>query len=120
ARCLATIIFMSHGPSRSTLSPYTTLFRSSAAIVLAFTFCWGSLAFWAPLAAEEINSSTVRLLYQLKSFPLDGVGPVLLGGLMSVVPVGFLAWYPCRTLLGLVRDPWSRWLTPLVALLLTC
>jgi viologen exporter family transport system permease protein len=74
---------------------------ASAVIVLSFTFLCGSLAFWAPLGAEEMNSSSLRLLYQLKYFPLDGLGPALLTGLMTVLPVGFVAWYPCRALLGL-------------------
>src|SRR5205807_9053098 len=51
---------------------------ASSVIVLAYTFLWGSLAFWAPHAAEEVNSASLRMLDQLKPFPLDGVGPVLL------------------------------------------
>jgi ABC-2 type transport system permease protein len=77
---------------------------ASAVIVLAFTFTWGSMAFWAPRAAEEINSSSLELVYQLKQFPLDGLGPALTGGLLTLLPVGFVAWYPCRALVGL-GDP---------------
>ena len=33
---------------------------ASIAVVLAFAYIFGSLAFWAPRAAEEINSSTWR------------------------------------------------------------
>ena len=90
---------------------------ASAAIALSFAFTWGSLAFWAPRAAEEINSSSWRLLDQLKPFPIDGVGPALLGGLLTVVPVGFLAWYPCRVLLGLDRAPYGAAVTPLAAVI---
>jgi len=89
---------------------------ASSAVVLAFSFLWGSLAFWAPRAAEEISSSSTTLLYQLKSFPLDGLGPLLLGGLMTFLPVGFVAWYPCRALLGLDPSGWAGWVTPLAAL----
>jgi ABC-2 type transport system permease protein len=92
---------------------------ASSAVVLAFSFLWGSMAFWAPRAAEEISSSTITLLYQLKSFPLDGLGPLLLGGLLTVLPVGFVAWYPCRALLGLDRSGWAGWITPLAALIFT-
>jgi ABC-2 type transport system permease protein len=88
---------------------------ASLAVVLAFSFLWGSLAFWAPLAAEEISSSSVQLLGQLKPFPLDGLGPLLLSGLLTVVPVGFVAWYPSRALLGLDPSGWSGWSTPLMA-----
>jgi ABC-2 type transport system permease protein len=91
---------------------------ASAALVLAFSFIWGSLAFWAPRAAEEVSSSAVDMLSQLKVFPLDGLGPLLLSGLLTFVPVGFVAWYPSRALLGVDRSPWGSWLTPLVALLL--
>jgi ABC-2 type transport system permease protein len=89
---------------------------SAAVIMLSFAYLWASLAFVAPRAAEEINSSTMRMLEQLKPFPLDGVGFGLTLGLMSVVPAGFLAWLPSRVLLGLEPSP-SAWLwTPLAAL----
>jgi ABC-2 type transport system permease protein len=91
---------------------------ASSVVVLAYTFLWGSLAFWAPRAAEEVNSSSLRLIYQLKPFPLDGVGPVLLGGLMSVLPVGFVAWYPCRSLLGLAAGERGILITCLAAAVL--
>jgi ABC-2 type transport system permease protein len=91
---------------------------ASAAIVLAFSFAWGSLAFWAPRAAEEISSSATDILDQLKGFPLDGLGPLLLGGLLSAMPVGFVAWYPSRALLGVAPEWWEMWITPLAALLL--
>lgn len=87
---------------------------SSAAVVLAFSFLWGSLAFWSPVGAEEISSRAMGLM-QLKSFPLDGVGPLLSQVLLSVVPVGFVAWYPCRALLGLGGTTWA---TPLFAAVL--
>src|SRR5712692_2951604 len=54
---------------------------ASCAVIMSFSFLWGSLAFWAPRAAEEINSSTMRMIEQLKTFPLDGLSPGLLGGM---------------------------------------
>ena len=89
---------------------------SAAAIILAFAYLWGSLAFIAPRGAEEINSSSQRLLEQLKPFPLDGVGVALSAGLLSVVPAGFLAWLPARVLLGLETRPGAWLWTPLAAL----
>jgi ABC-2 type transport system permease protein len=88
---------------------------SSATVALAFSFLWGSLAFWAPRAAEEISSSALALVYQLKPFPLDGSGPLHMGGLLSLLPVGFVAWYPCRFLLGIAPSPWDGAATPLAA-----
>ncbi len=89
---------------------------ASSAIMLSFSFLWGSLAFWAPRGAEEISSSTNRLMNQLSPFPLDGLAPSLLGGMLTVCPVGFVAWYPCRYLLGLDVRAWSGWVTPLAAI----
>jgi ABC-2 type transport system permease protein len=89
---------------------------ASCAIILAYTFVWGSIAFWAPRAGEEINSSTNWMLEQLKSFPLDGLGSGLLGGLLSVIPAGFVAWLPSRALLGLDSHTYAVAVTPLAAL----
>lgn len=92
---------------------------ASVAVAMAFSFLWGSLAFWAPRAAEEISSSALDLLVGLKMFPLDGLAPGLLGGLLTFLPVGFVAWYPSRCLVGLDPRPWAPGLTPLAALLLS-
>jgi ABC-2 type transport system permease protein len=90
---------------------------TSCIIVLAFSFLWGSLAFWAPLAAEEISSRAVNFMYQLKSFPLDGLGPYVLLSMLTVLPVGFVAWYPARQLLGL--ETTGIWHTTAVAMILS-
>jgi ABC-2 type transport system permease protein len=87
-----------------------------AAITMAFHFTWGTTAFWAPRGAEEISSSTNRILDQLRQFPLDGLGPAARTGLMTVLPIGFLAWYPCRSLLAMERSPVAAALTPLAGL----
>ncbi len=92
---------------------------ASATVVLAFSFLWGSLAFWAPLAAEEISSSAIDMTDQLKGFPLDGLAAGARVGLLTAVPVGFVAWLPSRALLGVEGgDPLSLWLTPLAAVAL--
>jgi ABC-2 type transport system permease protein len=85
----------------------------SAAVVAGFSYGWGALAFWAPRAAEEISSSALQAMSQLKSFPLDGAGALLTGGLLSALPAGFVAWYPCRALLGLDPTPGAVLVTPL-------
>jgi len=41
---------------------------------------------------------------------------VLLGSMLTVLPVGLAAWYPCRALLGLDLNPVAVWVTPLAAL----
>jgi ABC-2 type transport system permease protein len=91
---------------------------ASTAVVLAFQFAWGSLAFWAPRGAEEINTATAALT-GLASFPLDRVGPALQATLLSAVPVGLMAWVPCRVLLGVPPAlPLGPLLTPTAAVAL--
>jgi ABC-2 type transport system permease protein len=89
---------------------------ASMAVVLAFAFAWGSLAFWAPRAAEELNSSTYQLSHQLAPFPLDGLSGIALASLVTVVPVGLVAWYPSRILLGFDAAPWTPARLPAAAL----
>jgi ABC-type uncharacterized transport system permease subunit len=90
---------------------------SSTTVIVAFTYIWGALAFWAPRAAEEINSDTIRFVSQLGSFPLDGLGSVMLGTLLTLVPVGFVAWLPCRALVAKETAAAALVATPLAALL---
>jgi ABC-2 type transport system permease protein len=88
---------------------------AAVAIVMGFTFVWGSFAFWAPRAAEELNSESTLLLRTLAPFPLDGMSTPLIVSLLSVVPAGFLAWLPSRALLGLSSAGTSLLWTPLAA-----
>ena len=88
---------------------------ASCAVVLAFSYLWSALAFWSPVGAEEISSRAIGFAWQLKSFPLDGLHPLLVNGLLSVLPVGFVAWYPCRVLLGIDQGAGSLWTTPIFA-----
>jgi ABC-2 type transport system permease protein len=90
---------------------------ASMAVVLSFAFAWGSLAFWAPRAAEELNRRTYELSHQLAPFPLDGLSGIALASLVTVVPVGLVAWYPSRILLGFDGPPWAAALLPASALL---
>lgn len=91
---------------------------SSCVVYVAYMFLWGSLAFWAPYAAEEVNSSSNRFLADLRTFPLDGVGGLLAGGLITIVPVGLVAWYPSRWLLGLDVSAVAPWVTPCAGVVL--
>lgn len=81
---------------------------SSITVVQSFEYAWASLAFWAPRAAEEINSHTWDLLQKLIPFPLDGLTGWALGGLLTLVPAGLVAWYPTRVLLGLTPISWPE------------
>jgi ABC-2 type transport system permease protein len=85
----------------------------SMAVSLGFSYIWGTIAFWAPRGAEEINSSSNAILQQLMGYPLDMVGAGLTGALLTVLPAGFVAWYPSRALLGLDASPLAPFVTPL-------
>jgi ABC-2 type transport system permease protein len=90
----------------------------SIVVVLAFSYAWGSLAFWAPRAAEELNSSTWQLLMQLDVFPLDPLPTLALTSLLTFVPAGLVAWYPARALLGIDASPLGWLGLPAAALVL--
>jgi ABC-2 type transport system permease protein len=87
---------------------------ASATIVLAVQLGWGSLAFWAPRSAEEITMSTDGMVGALGTLPLDNVPRVLLGGLLTAMPVGFVAWVPARAITG-VAPIWPGAFVTLVA-----
>lgn len=90
---------------------------ASCLVVLGFAYLWGALAFWSPVSAEESSSRATRFASNLKSFPLDGVDSLLAGFLLVFLPVGFVAWYPSRALIG-VGDGGAWWGTPVFALAL--
>lgn len=91
---------------------------ASVALIVAFGFLWGSLAFWAPRAAEEISSAAVRLLRELAPFPLEPVGTALQYSLTTFLPAGLIAWYPSRSLFDPGSPAWSKAVTPVAAIVL--
>jgi len=91
---------------------------ASIAVITAFSYAWGSLAFWAPAGAEEISTSALRLISELKPFPLDGMGRTLKSGLLSIIPAGFIAWYPAGALLGMRNAEYGIFVTPLAGLIM--
>lgn len=98
------------------LALFAVNMAASTLIWMSYSFVWGSLAFWAPRAAEEVSSSAGRAVAQLQVFPLDGVPGPLVAGLVTSVPAGLIAWYPSRALLGLDPSPMAAFGTPLAAL----
>jgi viologen exporter family transport system permease protein len=92
---------------------------ASMVVTLAFTYIIGSLAFWAPRGAEEINSQSWSLVAALMPLPLDGAGAFLTAGLLTLLPTGLIAWYPCRTLLRLDTGGLDVLVTPAAAVCCT-
>lgn len=60
---------------------------------------WGSMAFWQPVACEEISSMFIDLNHQLGRFPLFGLPTWLSAALHTVLPIGLLAYLPALALL---------------------
>ena len=75
------------------------------AILLAASFFASSLAFYAPVQAEEISSYVFGGLGHIGNFPLSGMPPPLQLSLISIIPAGLMAWFPTLALLG--RPPFD-------------
>ena len=58
-----------------------------AALLLGQSFLYGALAFWKPVACEEISSMILDLNNQLGKFPLFGIPRGLLAFLCTALPV---------------------------------
>ena len=71
----------------------------SVAVVLGCSYIFGSLAFYAPVAAEEISTTVIGLFNDLMIFPIGGLSAALRITLCTVVPVGLAAWLPASLLL---------------------
>lgn len=73
---------------------------ASVAIMVAWSYLIGSLAFYAPVAAEEVSTTAIGLFNTVKSYPLGGLPRIAQMVLCSVLPVGLSAWFPASVLLG--------------------
>jgi ABC-2 type transport system permease protein len=109
------IVTVDVGVDASFLVRLVICLLSSMFLVLAASFAIGSAAFWAPRGAEEISTRAGNLL-SLTDFPLDPLPSALRTTLVTVIPAGFVAWFPVGALLA--RRPDHHWLfVPLVAAL---
>lgn len=90
----------------------------SMIIVVAMSYLFASLTFYAPVQCEEIDSTVVYSMEHTATFPLSGMPPYLKHPLLTIFPVGLMAWLP--TLLLLNRTNAAIHLYPaLLAVLLT-
>ncbi len=72
----------------------------SVAIILSFSYIFGSIAFYAQVAGEEISTTAIGLFGALKTFPIGGLSLAAKTVLCTIVPVGLAAWFPANVLLG--------------------
>jgi ABC-2 type transport system permease protein len=70
------------------------------AIIVARSYIVSSMAFYAPVAAEEISSVAIDGTWFLSTFPLSGMPPFIRAPLLTILPEGLMAWFPSMCLLG--------------------
>jgi ABC-2 type transport system permease protein len=72
----------------------------SVIIIFSFSYIFSCIAFYAPVAGEEVSTAAVGLLDNLKGFPLGGIPYQLQIIFTTILPIGMTAWYPANLLLG--------------------
>lgn len=73
----------------------------SIALILGLSYLFSSLAFWRPIAFEEISTTVIDdLAGQLSNYPLSGMPSGIQWMLLTVLPSGLLGWFPVCALLG--------------------
>ncbi|MBQ9768124.1 MAG: ABC-2 family transporter protein [Lachnospiraceae bacterium] len=72
---------------------------------LSQSFLYGSMAFWKPVACEEISSMILDMNNQLGRFPLFGLPTWLSTILHTILPIGLLAYLPALALLRELGKP---------------
>ena len=95
------------------LALYTLL---HTALIMAQSYLFGALAFYKPVACEEISSVVIDLNVQLGKFPLFGIPKALQIMLCTALPVGLLAYLPALGLLHKVGGAAAYALPPAVAI----
>jgi ABC-2 type transport system permease protein len=72
----------------------------SLAIIIGIAYIFSALAFWAPVACEEISSEVLDIAFSLNRYPLSSLQPRTQLALITIFPVGLLGWFPVCALLG--------------------
>ena len=72
----------------------------SVLLLLCCSYLFGSLAFWFPVAAEELSDEVLTRMGELAPLPLSGLSACAILPLITVLPTGLIAWFPTLALLG--------------------
>lgn len=73
---------------------------TSLITIVARSYLVSSLAFYAPVSAEEISTTVIEGTWMLSTFPLSGMPAKIQIPLLTVLPEGLMAWFPALCLLG--------------------
>ena len=90
----------------------------SMIIVVALSYLFSSLAFYAPVQCEEIASTVIYSMEHTKSFPLSGMPVYIKHPLLTIFPAGLIAWFPTMSLLGKTTT-WANFYPMVFALLVS-
>ncbi len=99
------------------LSVIANLFVTIA-IILGQSYLASSVAFYAPVQAEEIATYVIDSYGYISTFPLSGMPLYLQLPLITIVPTGLLSWFPTLALLGKTPFDLPAWYPLLVAVIL--
>ncbi len=69
-------------------------------IIVARAYLVSTMAFYAPVAAEEISFTAIDETWFLSTFPLSGMPLFVQIPLLTILPEGLMAWFPSLCLLG--------------------
>jgi len=69
-------------------------------IIVARAYLVSSMAFYSPVAAEEISTTAIEGTWLLSTFPLSGMPAFIQIPLITILPEGLMAWFPALCLLG--------------------
>lgn len=70
------------------------------AVIVARAYLVSSMAFYAPVAAEEISYTAIDGTWFISTFPLSGMPLFVQIPLLTILPEGLMAWFPSLCLLG--------------------
>jgi ABC-2 type transport system permease protein len=73
---------------------------ATMAIIIARSHLVSTMAFYSPVAAEEIATTAIDDTWLLSTFPLSGMPLMLQVPLLTIMPEGLMAWFPSLALLG--------------------
>ncbi len=96
----------------------TAYLVATLAVIVARSYLVSSIAFYAPVAAEEISSTVIEGTWVLGTFPLSGMPLFIQVPLLTILPEGLMAWFPALCLLGKPPLNLSAYYPVLFALLL--
>lgn len=88
----------------------------SMVILLSLSYLFSTIAFYAPVQAEEISSYVLDSTGELSVYPLSGMGLGIQIPLITVFPAGLLGWFPTLALLKKTPLNLSPWYPSVVAL----